>query len=134
MTLHLIAGVMNRQNNVCFPCLLMSKKEISSFLSYSKTYEWPINEKCKKALIYLIYEIIGFQNCKPLFFMVFSNTYSLVAYPPSSLHPGPIQGSKSWVCGQGTLRSNWAFSILCLIRLPFSQVAELQADHGDQLE
>lgn len=53
---------------------------------------------------------------------------------PSSLQPGPIHGSKSCVCGQGTLRSSWAFSILCLIRFPFSQVEELQADHGDQLE
>lgn len=59
---------------------------------------------------------------------------TLNTFLPSSLHPGPMQGSKSWVCGQGTLKSSWAFSILCLIRLPFSQVAELQADHGDQLE
>lgn len=53
---------------------------------------------------------------------------------PSSLQPGPMQGSKSCVCRQGTLGSSWAFSILCLIRRPLSQVDELQADHGDQFE
>lgn len=53
---------------------------------------------------------------------------------PSSLQPGPMQGWKSWVSGQGTLRSSCAFSMRCRILLPFSQVEELQADHGDQLE
>lgn len=67
------------------------------------------------------------------FFFIFSYNPSR-GYSPSSLHPGPMHGSKSWVWGQGTLRSNWAFSIRCLIRLPLSQVAELHADHGDQFE
>lgn len=53
---------------------------------------------------------------------------------PSSLHPGPMQGSKSWVCRQGMMGSSCAFSILCLILRPLSQVEELQADHGDQFE
>lgn len=45
-----------------------------------------------------------------------------------------MQGWKSWVSGQGTLRSSCAFSMRCRILLPLSQVEELQADHGDQLE
>lgn len=56
------------------------------------------------------------------------------ASSPSSLQPGPMQGWKSWVSGQGTLRSSCAFSMRCRILLPLSQVEELQADHGDQLE
>ncbi|KAL0629286.1 hypothetical protein AAY473_002611 [Plecturocebus cupreus] len=50
------------------------------------------------------------------------------------VQPGPMQGWKSWVSGQGTLRSSCAFSMRCRILLPLSQVEELQADHGDQLE
>lgn len=53
---------------------------------------------------------------------------------PSTLQPGAMQGWKSCVCGHGTLRSSWAFSILCLILRPLSHVALLHADHGDQPE
>ena len=45
-----------------------------------------------------------------------------------------MQGWKSCVRGQATVGSSWAFSILCLILRPLSQVALLQADQGDQAE
>lgn len=69
-----------------------------------------------------------------LYLCVFAHIVFFFFCSPSILHPGPMQGWKSWVWGHGTLRSSCAFSILCLILRPFSHVALLHADHGDQPE
>lgn len=67
-------------------------------------------------------------------FLLFQSVCVGLKSLPSTVHPGAMQGWKSWVCGHGTVRSSCAFNILCLICRPFSQVAVLHADQGDHPE